>query len=98
MPVSQRRAIPITAAVARQLARDRRGRAAQPRRDPPRRVPRRHPTRDLLALRHRQRAPAAPPLPRRHTTRLTDSVADRAGRSIERPADLADRLTLPPTL
>src|SRR4051794_29576890 len=96
-PIGLGSAVATAAAVSVELARDRRGRAAETGRDPSRRLARRDAARDLLPLLQRQHEPTPPPLAGRHAAVLTDRAVNRAGRSIERPANLTDRLaSLPP--
>src|SRR6266496_3732989 len=90
--------VAASAAVAVELARDRRRRSSEPGRDRPRRSAGGDAARDLLPLGQCQGKPAAPPLGRRQTATLPDLRIDRPRPPIERPPDLADRLTPSPAL
>src|SRR6266536_5775883 len=83
--------VAASAAVAVELARDRRRRSSEPGRDRPRRSAGGDAARDLLPLGQCQGKPAAPPLGRRQTATLPDLRIDRPGpRSSARPISLTD--------
>src|SRR5512140_2074096 len=97
-PVSLSRAIPASPAMTRDLATDRRRRPPQQARDRSAGLPCRNPPGDLLPLNQRQRQPAAALLRRCDPAALLQRREDRARRAIQRPTDLADRLSPPPPL
>jgi hypothetical protein len=97
-PVGLGGAVAASALMPVELTCDRRGRSAQTGGNPSRRLASSNAARDLLALMKRQREAAPAPLTRSHASAQADRATNRAGRSIERPADLADRLAPPPPL
>lgn len=91
-------AITAAAAEAVELACDRRGSTAKAPSDCSSRLAGRDTARDLLPLGQHQRQPATPPLAWRDAAVFLDRAMDGAGCSVERPADLADRLATLPAL
>jgi len=97
-PIGLGGAVTAWAPMAIELTCDRRGRSAQTGGNPSRRLASGNAARDLLPLLKRQRQAASAPLGGSHASTQPDRATNSAGRPLERPADLADRLASLPAL
>src|SRR6266487_1749069 len=97
-PIGLGGAVAAWAPMAVELTCDRRGRSAQTGGNPSRRLASSNAARDLLPLLKRQRQAASAPLGGSHASTQPDRATNSAGRPLERPADLADRLASLPAL
>lgn len=90
--------ISVPATISGDLPGDRRGCPAKESRDLPCRHPGRYPTRDLLPLRYRKHRRTAASHPRDNTTMFGQLTVNSARCPVQRPCDLARRLTLLPPI